>query len=99
MPIAGVVENMSALVCGGCGAQTALFGSGGGHRLAGELGVDLLGQIPLDAALRAAGDAGHPVVAADPDAPCAVAIADVATRLPTVRRSLAGVALPLTVVS
>jgi ATP-binding protein involved in chromosome partitioning len=99
MPIAGVVENMSALVCGGCGAQTALFGSGGGHRLAGELGVDLLGQIPLDAALRAAGDAGHPVVAADPDAPCAVALADVATRLPTVRRSLAGVALPLTVVS
>lgn len=99
MPIAGVVENMSELVCGGCGEHTALFGSGGGQRLAAELGVDLLGQIPLDAALRTAGDAGCPVVAADPSTPSAVALASIAARLPTVRRSLARVPLPLTVVS
>jgi ATP-binding protein involved in chromosome partitioning len=99
MPVAGVVENMSALVCDGCGAHTALFGSGGGRRLAGELGVEMLGQIPLDAALRSAGDAGSPVVVAEPSAPSAVALADVAARLPAVRRSLAGLPLPLAVVS
>ncbi|MGH3436096.1 MAG: Mrp/NBP35 family ATP-binding protein [Sciscionella sp.] len=99
MPVAGVVENMSTLVCGNCGEQTALFGSGGGAQLAGELDVELLGQIPLDAALRAAGDAGEPVVARDPTAPSAVALHDVADRLPVVRRSIAGLALPLSVVS
>ncbi|GAA5103611.1 Mrp/NBP35 family ATP-binding protein [Haloechinothrix salitolerans] len=97
MPVAGVVENMSALACE-CGRHTALFGSGGGRRLADELDTDLLGQIPIDAALTASGDAGTPVVASTPDAPSAVALAEVAARLPVVRRPLAGVPLPLSVV-
>lgn len=97
MPVAGVVENMSALACE-CGRHTALFGSGGGQRLADELDTDLLGQIPIDAALTASGDAGTPVVASAPDAPSAVALTEVAARLPVVTRSLAGVPLPLSVV-
>ena len=97
MPVAGVVENMSSLACE-CGRHTALFGSGGGERLAAELDTELLGQIPIDAALTASGDAGVPVVAGEPQAPSAVALAEVAQRLPVVKRSLAGVPLPLSVV-
>ncbi|PXY22179.1 Mrp/NBP35 family ATP-binding protein [Prauserella muralis] len=98
MPVAGVVENMSTLVCAGCGEHTAPFGAGGGQRLADELGTELLGRIPLDAALREAGDTGLPVVAGDANAPSAVALTELAARLPAVRRGLAGLALPLTVV-
>lgn len=99
MPVAGVVENMSALVCGCCGERTALFGSGGGARLAAELGTELLGRVPLDGDLRAAGDEGIPVVIQQPLSPSAVVFADIATRLPAVRRPLAGIPLPLTVTS
>ena len=99
MPVAGVVENMSTLVCGSCGEHTAMFGSGGGERLADELGTDLLGRIPLDVQLRAAGDEGIPVVVQRPEAPAAVAVSRVATRLLDVRRPLAGMSLPLTVTS
>jgi ATP-binding protein involved in chromosome partitioning len=97
MPIVGVVENMSAVVCGRCGEHTAMFGSGGGSRLAGELGTELLGQIPLDVELRSAGDEGTPVVIQRPQAPSAAALSRLAARLPAVRRPLAGMPLPLTV--
>lgn len=97
MPIAGVIENMSSLACGSCGEHTDLFGSGGGAELAFTAGAPLLGQVPLDRALRVAGDAGTPVVLADPDAGSARELSGIATRLPVVRRSLAGRSLPLTV--
>ena len=71
MPLVGVIENMSELVCGECGAGSPLFGAGGGAQLAADLGVPLLGQIPLDMALREAGDRGVPVVAGAPSAPSA----------------------------
>ncbi len=58
--VVGVIENMSAFTCEH-GTTYDLFGSGGGAALAGELGVDLLGRIPLDPALAQAGDAGTPV--------------------------------------
>jgi len=97
MPIAGVVENMSLATCEACGHGTALFGSGGGAQLADELGVQLLAQVPLDIALREAGDAGTPVVRRNPAAPSAQALRSMAAALPTVRRSLVGVPLPLSV--
>ncbi|MGQ0623291.1 MAG: P-loop NTPase [Sporichthyaceae bacterium] len=97
MPIAGVIENMSALACAHCGEHTDLFGSGGGAELALAAGAPLLGQVPLDRALRVAGDAGTPVVLAQPDAHSAQELAGIAARLPVVRRSLAGRPLPLTV--
>ena len=95
--VAGVIENMTALVCGGCGERTDLFGSGGGRRLADALGVSLLGQVPLDPALREAGDSGIPVVLAAPHAPGAAELRRIASSLPTLRRSLVGVPLPLSV--
>ena len=97
MPIAGVVENMTVATCGACGRGTALFGSGGGAQLADELGVGLLAQIPLDIALREAGDAGVPVVQRDPASSSATVLRSLAAAIPTVRRSLVGVPLPLSV--
>jgi ATP-binding protein involved in chromosome partitioning len=97
MPVAGVIENMSTAVCGGCGEHTDLFGSGGGARLAELAGTALLGQVPVDRALRVAGDAGTPVVLRAPEAASAVALTGIARRLPVVRRSLVGRPLPLTI--
>lgn len=99
VPLAGVIENMSAAVCGSCGEQTSIFGSGGGAILAQEAGAPLLGQVPLDLELREAGDAGVPVVVAAPDSAAARELTRIAQTLPTPRRNLAGRALPLSVVS
>lgn len=57
--VAGVIENMSAFVCGH-GTSYPLFGTGGGERLAAEIGVPLLGTIPLDASVAEGGDRGEP---------------------------------------
>ncbi len=66
VPILGVIENMSYFVCPHCDQRTDIFGSGGALRLAQDHEVPLLGQIPLDPAVRAGGDIGQPVVAEDP---------------------------------
>lgn len=97
MPLAGVVENMSTATCQACGHGTALFGEGGGAQLADELGVSLLAQIPLDIAMREAGDEGTPVVRRSPTAASSQVLRSLAADLPTVRRSLLGVPLPLSV--
>jgi ATP-binding protein involved in chromosome partitioning len=76
MRLIGVVENMGGEV----------FGSGGGAALGAELGVPLLGEIPLDPRLREQGDAGEPLVTADPDAPSARAILELAERIAATRR-------------
>lgn len=98
MPIAGVVETMSELVCDGCGTSTALFGTGGGESLASILDTPLLGRVPLDISLRAAGDSGVPAVVAAPASAASLELTRIAARLPSVRRSLAGRQLPLSVV-
>ncbi len=98
MPVAGVVENMSALVCGSCHDSTALFGSGGGERLAKAIDAPLLGQVPLDIELREAGDAGVPAMVASPQAHSVEELRRIAAALPVVRRSLVGRSLPLSVV-
>ena len=59
--VAGVIENMSSFECNH-GEQYALFGSGGGRALADEIGVELLGQVPIEATVAAGSDAGEPVV-------------------------------------
>ena len=99
MPIAGVVENMSWVVCAGCGNHTAIFGAGGGTQLAEQAGAPLLGQIPLDPALRVGADCGVPVVLDQPRAPAAAELCRIAATLPTARRSLCRRALPLSVVA
>ncbi|MGH4012250.1 MAG: Mrp/NBP35 family ATP-binding protein [Pseudonocardiaceae bacterium] len=91
----GVVENMSWLQMPD-GSRNYLFGSGGGKVVADSLTravgseVALLGQIPLDPRLRETGDAGTPLVLADPASPAAVVLREVADRLATRSRSLAG---------
>jgi ATP-binding protein involved in chromosome partitioning len=98
MPVAGVVENMSALVCGSCHESTALFGSGGGARLASAIDAPLLGQVPLDIELREAGDAGVPAMVSSQQAHSVQELRRIAAALPVVRRSLVGRSLPLSVV-
>jgi ATP-binding protein involved in chromosome partitioning len=79
--VAGVIENMSAFTCDH-GETYALFGTGGGQTLADEIGVELLGQVPLEPAVAAGGDAGTPVVLAG-DGPAAAAFSAIAERLAT----------------
>ena len=84
--VSGVIENMSAMVMPD-GSSFDLFGSGGGEQIAGSLSrrmgyeVPLLGSIPLDIALRQAGDAGMPLVWSDPEAPASQVLRGVAARL------------------
>ena len=80
MPVVGVVENMSGFTTED-GRHYALFGAGGGQDLADDLGVPLLGQIPLDPFVVEGGDNGVPVVRAHPDSPAAAAISETAKRL------------------
>jgi ATP-binding protein involved in chromosome partitioning len=81
VPVLGIVENMSAWTDPATGTRTALFGSGGGARLADELGVPLLGEVPLQPGLAEAADRGAPVVTDAPDSPAARALAQVAERV------------------
>ena len=60
VPVLGIVENMSGFQCPECGHLEHVFGSGGGQRTAKELGVPLLACVPLDPAIVAGGDSGHP---------------------------------------
>ena len=93
--LAGVVENMSWLQMPD-GSRMDVFGSGGGQQVADSLTravgapVPLLGQVPLDPRVREAGDSGEPIVAAIPDAPAAVVLREVAEKLSTRSRGLAG---------
>ncbi len=90
MRLLGVIENMSG----------EAFGSGGGDRLADELGVPLLGRVPLDSRLREAGDAGEPLVEADPDSETARTIAAVAAAIAATKREEGvGIVKPLPVLS
>ncbi|GAA1937065.1 P-loop NTPase [Microbacterium aoyamense] len=92
--VVGVVENMGPLVMPD-GSTLALFGEGGGADVAAALDTSVLASVPLSAALRADGDAGTPVVVADPADPAAVAIARLAERIAAEPRGLAGKALPV----
>jgi ATP-binding protein involved in chromosome partitioning len=80
LPLRGVVENMSWFT-GDDGKRYELFGAGGGSQLAGELGVPLLGQVPLDPTLREGGDVGRPVTVAHPDSETAAAFRSLADQL------------------
>jgi ATP-binding protein involved in chromosome partitioning len=64
--VIGIVENMSGMVCPHCGGEIAVFGAGGGEQAAQDLGVPFLGSIPLDPAMRKAGDEGRPFILRGP---------------------------------
>jgi ATP-binding protein involved in chromosome partitioning len=80
VPVLGIVENMSIHVCSNCGHAEHIFGSGGGARMAAQYGVQLLGELPLDAHIREEADSGRPTVAAAPDSPRARAYFEMARR-------------------
>ncbi|NET51546.1 MAG: Mrp/NBP35 family ATP-binding protein, partial [Merismopedia sp. SIO2A8] len=65
VPVLGLVENMSYLICGCCGDRTSIFGSGGGEQMAQELSVPLLGQVPIDPQICQGGDDGKPLPLVD----------------------------------
>ena len=69
VPVLGVIENMSYFVCPHCGGRSEVFTHGGARRAAGEMGVDFLGELPLDMSIRAGSDGGRPIVATDPQGP------------------------------
>ncbi len=62
LPVIGVIENMSGMLCPHCGEEIELFGKGGGKKIAEELKVPFLGAIPLDIEMRKAGDEGRPFI-------------------------------------
>ena len=81
VPVMGVVENMSYFESPETGKPLAIFGTGGGKRLADELGVPLLGEIPLYPPVLVGGDSGTPIVVADPTSTAAKKLTEVAAKL------------------
>ncbi|MBN1396570.1 MAG: iron-sulfur cluster carrier protein ApbC [Bacteroidetes bacterium] len=67
VPVLGIIENMSYFICSHCGQKENIFDIGGGKRMAEELNVPFLGEIPIDTRIRACGDKGDPIVHAEPD--------------------------------
>jgi ATP-binding protein involved in chromosome partitioning len=81
VPVLGIVENMSWFECPHCGKPTPIFGTGGGKRLADELQLPLLGEIPLYPRVQEGADRGTPIVVAEPDAAAARALRTLADRV------------------
>lgn len=81
VPVFGMVENMSYFLCPHCGERAEIFGHGGAREAAEELGLDFLGEIPLDGAISAGGEVGVPIVESDPDSPQARAFVAIAERV------------------
>jgi ATP-binding protein involved in chromosome partitioning len=81
IPLLGVIENMAYFVCGHCQERTEIFGNGGGRRMAEEMSIPFLGEVPIDTRVRSGGDEGQPIVAAAPDAPAAQALSEIAGKV------------------
>nr|WP_284500115.1 iron-sulfur cluster carrier protein ApbC [Microbulbifer sp. GX H0434] len=80
VPVLGIVENMALHTCSNCGHTEAIFGSGGGERIAAEYETRLLGQLPLALSIREDADGGRPSVVADPDGEVAQHYREIARR-------------------
>jgi ATP-binding protein involved in chromosome partitioning len=95
VPVFGVIENMSYFICPHCNERTEIFGHGGGRRAAEDLGLEFLGEIPLDAKTREAADKGVPIVESDQESPQGQAFMrlaeHVAARCSTLQFATAGV--------
>jgi ATP-binding protein involved in chromosome partitioning len=81
VPILGVVENMAWFTPPGSTARYYLFGQGGGEKIEREFGVPLLGQVPIEIAVREGGDSGRPITIAAPESASAVALRDIAGKV------------------
>ena len=67
--VLGLVENMSSFSCPNCGHKTTIFGKEGTKKLAEELQLDTLGEVPLHLSIRETSDSGRPIVVSHPDSP------------------------------
>lgn len=81
IPILGIVENMSLHICSNCGHEEHIFGEGGAARMAKDYGVEVLGALPLDIAIREQADSGKPTVVSDPDGRIAAIYKQIARRV------------------
>ena len=81
VPVLGVVENMGAFVDPDTGRRFAIFSEGGGQRLAEEIGVPLLGSVPLQPGIADDADAGRPVMVSAPTSPAASALEAIAAKV------------------
>ncbi len=97
IPVLGVVENMSYFLCGHCNERTDIFGTGGGRKMAEDMGLNFLGEIPIDTRVREGGDEGRPIVVAAPDAPAAKAFDEIAGRIAQ-RVAIQAMRIPLKIV-
>lgn len=81
VPIFGIVENMSGLVCPHCGETINVFGEGGGEKLAQDMGLEFLGSIPMDPRISADSDNGTPFVVRHPDSSASKAFGEIIERI------------------
>jgi len=81
--VLGIVENMSGFHCPHCGESIDIFGRGGGRRMAEEMHLPFLGEVPLDVRVREAGDTGTPTAIGAPDSPAGRAFIEIAERVAT----------------
>jgi ATP-binding protein involved in chromosome partitioning len=81
VPVLGVVENMSYFVAPDTGHRYDIFGQGGGRKMAEEIGIPFLGEVPLEIIVRESGDGGTPVVVRDPEAAASKAIHEIAQKI------------------
>ena len=81
VPVLGVVENMAMHTCSNCGHEEHIFGQGGGEVLAQEIGVELLGSLPLSLNIREQTDAGEPTVVKEPESDVTRRYVDIAQRM------------------
>jgi ATP-binding protein involved in chromosome partitioning len=84
VPVLGIVENMSGLVCPHCGERIEVFQGGVGRKVAEEMGVPFLGSIPIDPKISIDSDSGRPFIEENPDSPAAEAFREIVDKI-TVR--------------
>jgi len=81
VPVFGIIENMAGLVCPHCGETINVFSEGGGARIAEEMGVELLGSIPIDPRISMDSDEGTPFILRHPDSPAAKSFMDIVEKI------------------
>jgi ATP-binding protein involved in chromosome partitioning len=81
VPVFGIIENMSVFVCPNCGHESHIFSHGGAKKEAERLGMEFLGELPLDIAIRETSDGGRPIVISDPESPQAKTYMTIAQRV------------------
>jgi ATP-binding protein involved in chromosome partitioning len=81
VPVLGIIENMSYFQCPNCGHESHIFSHGGAHEEADRLGVEFLGEIPLDIDIRTTSDSGQPIVVSQPESDHAKVYRGIADRV------------------